>query len=271
MSAPAALLAGVLPVRALLSPFGIGISRRISFARCSSKVKGDEISVQVTGKVAAGTPLLILADTAVLTCQAVLDADVDGLAPPPAEMLGMLQGDTVRLDDVYLAYYLSLRYFSKPNDWYATQVDLCSTAHSGASGVGAASALWERAAREYVSAPQPLFLAALRYVRASSFFKPFATAVHPCAPSQQPARAIAPVLDLLVRSEDKANVSLMACTAKDVAQKYLSADLRGARQALLSKDDACEYWAVLASDDLPVGSTVSLSPQSPLTSGHTHQ
>ncbi|KPA86682.1 hypothetical protein ABB37_00780 [Leptomonas pyrrhocoris] len=258
---------GAAPMRALLSPFGIGMSKHVnlSHSAVNRKHKGEELSMTVSSNVGAGTPLLVLADAAMLTCQAALDADVDGLAPPPAEMLEMLHDDTAQLDEMYLAYYLSQRYYTKPNDWYAHQLDLCSTARSNSIDVRPACALWERAAREYVSAPQSVFLAALRYVRASSFFKPAAAAVDAGAPSPPAALAVAPVLDVLLRNGGKANVSLMACTAKDVAEKYLSEDLRGVRQALLSKDDACAYWALLARGDLPVGSTVSVSSQNLFT------
>lgn len=256
MSAQLIQNAGAASVRALLSPFGMGISRHVSLARR----KPSEASLEVSRKVTSGAPLLVLSDTAILTSQTALDADADGLVPPPAEMMEMLHGDAVRLDEAYLAYYLSLRYFTKSGDWYAMELDAFSAAHRQSGDDGAASAFWERAAREHVSAPRPLFLAALRYVRASSFRKPSAVSGDG-ASSQPPALAVAPVLDVVVRSTGKANASLAPCTAKDVAEKYLSEDLRGARQALLAKDDACAYWVLVAQDNIPEGDTICLSSQ----------
>jgi hypothetical protein len=249
------------PMRTLLSPFGIGISKHIIFAPSKNE---KDVVLKTTNNISVGAPLFILADSVVLTCQAALDADVDGLVPPPAEMLEMLNGAALRPDEVYLAYYFAVRYFTKPKDWYAAQVDVCggaSQTHSGAID-GAASFLWQRATRKYVSAPQPLFLAALRYVRSSSFFKPAAATSNAATRSPPAALAIAPVLDVLVRnSKGQANVTLTACTAKDVTERYMTEDLRGARQALLSKEAACAYWALLAREDIPVNGTLSFSSQ----------
>lgn len=250
------------PLRALLSPFGIGISNHVSFARCGNGAATDEVALTVTRKTVAGTPLLVVADAAMLTGQGALDADVNGLVPPPAEMLDLLRSDTVRLDEAYLAYYLSLRYYMKPNDWYAMQINVCGAAPSRTSETSAASALWERLSHNYVSAPQPLFLAALRYVCTSSFCKPVATGAalqEAAAAPRRPALALVPVVDVLVRHKGNAKVTLAACTAKDVREKYLTKGLRGARQALLSKDDACPYWVLLAQSDIPANSMLSLA------------
>lgn len=261
MSAQVLQKVGSAATRALLSPFGMGISRHVAFAGDSAH--GD-FSLQASHPIASGSTLLVIADATLLSSQTAFDADVDGLVPPPAEMLELLRGESVRLDEVYLAYYLSLRYFTRPKDWYALQLDDQAVNHAAASNDAAVSAFWERAAREHVSAPRPLFLAALRYVRASSFYKPIAAVASEAAPSQPAPLVVAPVLDAAVRSRAKANASLTPCTAKDVAEKYLSADLRGARQALAAQKDACAYWVLLARDNIPQGGTVSLDSQQPL-------
>lgn len=264
MSAHVLQKVGTVSTRALLSPFGIGLSRHVTVVQ---RRDNRGLALQASGNVASGSPLLVLSDSNLLTSQTAFDADVDGLVPPPADMLEMLQGQSVRLDEVYLAYYLSLRYFTTPNDWYALQLDFYRDAPAAAAAGddSVVSALWERASREHVSAPRPLFLAALRYVRASSFYKPVtaAAADGAAAPSQPAPLAVAPVLDVAVRGRDRGEPTalLTSCTAKDVTEKYLSADLRGARQALVAKDDACAYWVLLARDNIPQGGAVSIASQ----------
>ncbi|CAJ1012468.1 hypothetical protein Q4I28_007781 [Leishmania naiffi] len=250
-------LAPAVAARALLSPFGIGISKRIALVGSGSSIT----TLLVKESVPAGTPLLLAPDAALLTCQGALDADVDGLVPPPAEMLEMLKRDTAHLDHVYLAHFLSLQFFTDKESWFAGQIHHFKDSGSTSKKDVASSRVWERFAREYVTAPAPVFLAALQYVWESCFRKTATgAACLPPAPLTA-ALAVAPVVDVAVRSRNATNSTLTATTAKVVRETYLNGDITGARQALLAKNDAYAYWVLTAITDIPVGSEVSVSPQ----------
>ncbi|KAG5467118.1 hypothetical protein LSCM1_01299 [Leishmania martiniquensis] len=250
-------LAPAAAARPLLSPFGIGMSKRIALA-------GSDLSITAlvaTENVPAGTPLLLAPDAALLTCQGALDADVDGLVPPPMEMLDMLKRDTVQLDHVYLAHYLSLRCFTDRTDWFAGQINRFKNRGSVCDGDAASTRIWERFAQKYVTAPAPVFLAAVQYVLESCFRKP--TTEASSSPALPPAAiAVAPVVDVAVQSRSAVNSALTATTAKVVKEAYLRGDITGARQALLAKNDACTYWVLTTTTDIPVGSEVAVSSES---------
>ncbi|KAG5492422.1 hypothetical protein GH5_01342 [Leishmania sp. Ghana 2012 LV757] len=250
-------LASAVAARVLLSPFGIGMSKRIALV-------GSDFSITalvVKENVPAGTPLLLAPDAAVLTCQGALDADVDGLVPPPAEMLEMLTRDTAQLDHVYLAYYLSLRCFTERKDWFAGQISRFEDRGSVCGEDAASLRIWERFARKYVTAPAPVFLAALQYVLQSCFRKPTTEASSSSA-LPPAALAVAPVVDVAVQSRNTANSALTATTAKVVKETYLHGDITGARQALLAKNGTYAYWVLTAITDIPIGSEIAVSSQS---------
>ncbi|GET92086.1 hypothetical protein, conserved [Leishmania tarentolae] len=249
-------LAPSIAARSLLSPFGIGVSKRIALVGSSNSIT----AVLVKESVPAGTPLLVAPDAALLTCQGALDADVDGLVPPPAEMLELLKRDTVQMDHVYLAYYLSLRCFTNREDWLSCQIHRFegtgSTSREAATGLR----IWKRFAQEYVTAPVPVFVAALQYVRESGFRKPAIEGDSLPTPLP-PALTVAPVVDVAVQSRDAVNSVLTATTAKALKETYLHGDITGARQALLAKKDAYVYWVLTAITDIPVGGEVSVASE----------
>ncbi|KAK7198893.1 hypothetical protein NESM_000855900 [Novymonas esmeraldas] len=249
-------LAPVASARALLSPYGIGVSRRLARVGDGNSV----VALQVTENVQAGTPLLVVPDGALLTCQVALDADRDGLVPPPAEVVEMLKRDTEQLDRVYLALYLSLHYFTDHGSWFADQIRRYHDSGSRYHDLDAAGArVWEVCARQYVTAPLPVYLAALRYVGDCGFRKPPAPADASTAPSPA-VLAVAPGLDAAARSSGATNAALSRTTAKIVRETYLRCGITGARQALAAKDDACSYLVLTTTADIPAGRDVSLCP-----------
>ncbi|KAG5492954.1 hypothetical protein JKF63_01534 [Porcisia hertigi] len=247
-------LASALHLRTLLSPFGIGISKRIELVSNRHSI-GALIANQ---NVPAGTPLLLAPDAALLTCQGALDADVNGLVPPPAEMIALLKDHTAQLDHVYLAYYLSLRIFTDTEGWFAGQIRRFSKDRRCCQANPANLRIWEKFARGSVTAPAPIFLAAMQYVSESSFRKPATKDVSSSA-SPPAALVVAPVVDVAVRSHSAANTTLRNTTVKGVKEAYLHGDIAGARQALSGKDGDNVYWVLIASEDISVGSEVSFS------------
>lgn len=252
-------LAPAVAVRPLLSPFGIGVSKRIALVGSGNSIA----ALLVKENVPLGTPLLLAPDAALFTCQGALDADVDGLVPPPVDMLELLKHDTAQLDHVYLAYYLSLRCFTNKEDWFSGQINRFKDRGSTSQEDATSSRIWERFAQVYVTAPAPVFLAALQYVWESCFRKPATEADSSSAPLPA-ALAVAPVVDVAVQSRNTANSALTSTTAKVLKETYLHGDITGARQALLGKNDAYVYWVLTAITDIPVGSEVSVSSQSAL-------
>lgn len=242
-------------LRSLLSPFSIGLSRQV---RVTGAFDTSYTRVVATGPISSGTCVALLPDHALCTCQTALDLDKDGMVPPPADMVEVLQENVNQLDHLYLSYFLAVGCYLNPNSWYSKQVNAYITSAMSRSITDPLVAVWERFTHRHVTPPAEVFIAASQYISKASFKKP---AYSKEASLEGAVRlCICPVVDLMISRTASPNISLVCSSVKEVQRPDILSCVTGARQGLVSRSDDYVYWMLIAQENIVAGQTLVFPP-----------